>query len=765
MAQNFYMQTFEVRNSDIWVKFNCLNHKNRIEECVHNLEIKEDDESLQKKQAFFTSSCPNVKFRFGLWADNEDGWIDGSEMHKDEAFFFENTDYPVRIIPNSGVNNTHDIRLLRIVIGKEENLGVAAEDDIIFGTINFRNQVGRTDFKVVYSVNGIEKTLSFSTEVLSYKMDYRTDMRQVIADIEEEFSMLSYSLLKETYLTFKQSNKDSTNLIWWQVFRDCYKKIVESIDFIISNPKRRLKSDVRYERVERILFISPELENEYAEFENNPSHLYRVEDLFLSKDTVENRFLKYAILNTLNRFNIVQKNILSILKLDNMDLKAQIQNMNSELERLAYHPFFRGVGDFKGFTQDSLVMKQSHGYKDVYECWIILQCGYDLQEGIMQLEVKDISDLYEIWCFIKVKNIVNHILLNKADQKVSGNQTEGHFIKNLIQGKSSEVCFYDKENKEVMLASLMYNATSDDEAIDEFDPTKQKTDIIDTTSKTTEQRPDIVLRLTKSNDTIKYTYLFDAKYRLNDTQIFGSDVPPVSAINQMHRYRDAIYYTKSDDLKLKKEVIGGYVLYPGNLSKDQFNESYYKKSIDEVNIGAFPLKPGNHWENEDPKLYVNPNSSEDVLYHTIEKWLNENEPRHELLDVSIPQKGLNYVEDESLDSCVLIQRIDEKLDYYDDLINGKSESSAFDITGSSLNIQNLRYYVPVTAGYEIKGYYKIKSAILSNISPGVFCIKFGLSDYIPLTNTIPYPLLRVNPKGFECNTKREFDDFLRRQLY
>ena len=143
MAQNQLMQSFEVRNSDVCIKFNCPNHKKRIHECIQNLQIDLDnEESLTKKEAFFGSSCLDAQFRFGLWPDKEDGWINANEEKKEEAFFFENTDYPVRIIPN---HSAAKVSLLRLVVGKEENLNVAAEDDIIFGTINFRNQVGRTD--------------------------------------------------------------------------------------------------------------------------------------------------------------------------------------------------------------------------------------------------------------------------------------------------------------------------------------------------------------------------------------------------------------------------------------------------------------------------------------------------------------------------------------------------------------------------------------------------------------------------------------------
>ncbi len=250
----------------------------------------------------------------------------------------------------------------------------------------------------------------------------------------------------------------------------------------------------------------------------------------------------------------------------------------------------------------------------------------------MQLEVKDISELYEIWCFIKVKNIVQHILRNTATARVDGSKMEGDFIKALIQGSKSEVVFLDNEKPDVQLASVMYNATTDDEEhLSDETAVSKNTDIAETTSKTTEQRPDIVLRLSKTDDKMQYTYLFDAKYRIRDTSIpakNGVEVPPVDAINQLHRYRDAIYYTKAHDEKLKREVIGGYVLYPGNLSKEDFTGSYYHKSVDEVNIGAYPLKPGGHWNHlyNDEGVYneilLDPTSSEDVLYQQIETWIS-----------------------------------------------------------------------------------------------------------------------------------------------
>ncbi len=750
MAFDRNMLHFEVRNLDVSIKFTCPNYGKRIADCITNLQINEESED--KALALFRSSAEDVEFCFG----ETDEWQQGDIKH--QAYLFENTDYPVRIMPRP---NTSGIKLLRLVIGKNSSEQVATEDELIFGTINFHNQVGHTDIKVAYEREGIEKFLVFSTEVLSYKMDYRSDMRQVIGDIEKEFSMLSYSLLKETYLTFSSSSKDSTDLIWWQIFRDCYNKIVTAADYIINRPKRRLKSEVRYERAEWLPYIPAELENEYAEFSNRPEYLYRIEEMYLSKDTIENRFLKYALLNISNRFKLVKRNVLAILNAENITMRAEIDEMTNELDRLTIHPFFRNIGTFKGFSQDSLVMKQAMGYKDVYENWILLQCGYELQEGIMQLEVKEISDLYEIWCFIKIKNIVEHILKNRTKIITSGNQTRGEFIKKLVQGKSSDVKFIDKDN-EIELASVMYNATTDDEAIQDFDPTKQTTDIENTTSKTTEQRPDIVLRLTKDDNVIQYTYLFDAKYRLNDKRILGADVPPVDAINQMHRYRDAIYYTQSEDQQLKREVIGGYVLYPGNLDKEKFLNSYYYNSIDTVNIGAFPLKPGGKWNNIEDELLLDPNSSEDVLYKVIKKWLTENRSHDELLRKSLPQKGLNYSIEEVKEPKYFIAIIDKSVnDNFEELASGTATEfySGYMGTRDNLDLQEIRYFAP-KFGHEVFGYYVVKSiklVSLGNIGKP-HRVKFELGKYTEFKNIRPIGRDKEAARGFTM-TRDEFYSF------
>ena len=58
----------------------------------------------------------------------------------------------------------------------------------------------------------------------------------------------------------------------------------------------------------------------------------------------------------------------------------------------------------------------------------------------------------------------------------------------------------------------------------------------------------------------------------------------------MHRYRDAILTRESNEAK--KTVVGAYVLFPYS-NEQEFKEHHFYKSIEEVNVGAFPFLPGN----------------------------------------------------------------------------------------------------------------------------------------------------------------------------
>lgn len=594
------------------MRFSCNKTIDRIRKAMDNLCVESGSEKLN---AEFVTTQNDTFFIFN-------GHESESKRQVREALFFENTQYPILIQGEDGVT---EMSLLFSNVTKDAQL--SSDGNLLFGAIGFGNQVGKTDICLNYKKNGKAKSMRFTTEVLSYKMDYRTDMKWIIRDIEREYSMLSFAFMRETYINFRTRGGESTDLIWWQIFQSCFENITKACRQIINSPRRKLHDRVTYERQERLRWIERELENEYYEFKDDPHHLYRTHELCHTNDTVENRFLKFVLRQTLQRFTIVSQHIRNTIAKSKI-MESKLEEMGEELQRLVSHPFFRNIGIFKGFSQDSLVMKKSINYRTIYQKWIELQCGYELEEGINKLETKDIAMLYEIWCFLKVKNIVSELLGDKAVSQYKGKSLTPQFIRDLNWGTHSEVTFLRTEDN-VELASVMYNAPVRE------DDSRITSAIKDTTTFTTQQRPDIVLRLTKRQRDIQFTFLFDAKYRISDSHPDDMDIPPSEAIDQMHRYRDAIYYIEPTNQKPKREVIGGYVLFPGNYTREELENSRYYNSIKAIGIGAFPLRPSEG-------ITVDPNSSEQVLREQIEEWLKRSRMKLYLYKNVAPQHGLEY---------------------------------------------------------------------------------------------------------------------------
>lgn len=705
---------FEVTDGDLLVRFSCPNHGRRIAAAVRNLCAGADDtDNAAKTLCRYTAEDGNVCFTF-------DGQKEEDSDIRHEAVFFENTEYPLiargkgkRVSSLSLSINGH------LRTDDKEKSAVISSGDELYGSLNFHNQVGLTDFRLTYRVEGDRRPreLAFTTEVLSYKLDYRSDLKTIISDIEHEYAMLSTSFLKDTYLSIRQGTGESNPLIWWQLFRSCHADITAAARQIIDRPKRRLRAVAKYERAERKTAIPRELENEYLAHRDNAARLYRTEELVLSHDTVENRFLKYALREMSRRFAVVKEHLMTAMHLDDpRRIDTSLDSMEDELLRLNNNAFFRGVGQFRGFTQDNLVMKQARGYKTIMEKWVELQQAYELEEGMRRLEVKDISDLYEIWCFIKVKNTVQDVMreLGKtAKAKANGRDVTNDFIPKLVYGGA--VSFIDNDGIE--LASVCYNA--------EVHKPGASSAISGTSTMTTVQRPDIVLRLSRRGEGgMKYTYLFDAKYRIADSGegANGYDVPPADAIDQMHRYRDAIYYTEEgrDREHLKKEIIAGYVLFPGRIPLEAMEggDYYYQQSNRLIGIGAFPLRPDQERHAEDGSIIIDADSSEQALRRQIRHWLEDESGRERLLEESIPQKGLEYSDEPVNKGTFYLSAVDTRVNESKEMVlSGQAEVffSGYTSILSGVDFQKIKYFAPVD-NHLVKGYYQVLSVEATDMS-------------------------------------------------
>lgn len=597
------------------------------------------------------------------------------------AIFFDNADYPIWVDFKSYVKHAEFGSIL-----KNENERFSFRKNVLAGFVNYNNEIGKSEINIVYQVGAETKHFTFGFEVLSTKLDYHEHWNKIVEDIEAEYRMLSLDYMRRTFHGFTPDDKGETpELIWWNIFSGEREKFIKACKNIIERPRRRLRGYETYQRADKIKRVPVSIENELAEHRSEAAHLYRIEEHTQSNDTQENRFLKYALSQIIAKYETLKKYIESIGKLSDV-LKDDMDACLDALKHIQRNPFFRTIGRFKGLNQESLVLQKATGYSQVYCTWNLLRRSYSLQDGLYRLQTKDIATLYEIWCFIEVSHIVKEQLGIEKEDMEHRNRMEmnGLFTCELGKGEHSRILF---RKDGVELAELVYNPKHTEK---ENDNISMPNMVVPTVT----QKPDIVLQLTKNDlqNGMKMTYLFDAKYRI-DRREKGADVPPEDAINQMHRYRDAIYYKDYDSNQLKKEVIGGYILFPGAGEPDAVEKSKFYETIETVNIGAFPLRP----KDERNRKFL-----EDFIDRLIKRKSTET-----IAEV-IPHKGtVLEVHDRVL---IGIVKPSSRKDY-----NKKFKEGTADLYytranfPTTISLDGLHYFIPYFEGEGIRDVYKITS--------------------------------------------------------
>jgi hypothetical protein len=303
-----------------------------------------------------------------------------------------------------------------------------------------------------------------------------------------------------------------------------------------------------------------------------------------------------------------------------------------------------------------------------------------------------------------MKNMIQKILgkTNPDDVDLAQIQVDD-FIFKIKRGVKSKVLF-KKNNGEVIELYHDYSyEKSGNQSVKSF---------------TVNQRPDIVLKITKNDlkENYVFTYLYDAKYRLaSDEKENSPDLPTEDSINQMHRYRDAIYYINKNEIKPEKEIVGAYVLFPGSGETEFIKKQDYYQAIEFVNIGAFPLKPNDNLNKEILKEHL-----KTIIGADTEAILNE---------IS-PHKLTNY-EKHNPEVLIGIVKEGNHSQYFENEQNliyhtGKIKPSKLKNENSGyIKIKSdIKFFAPYFSGKGIKEYYEIvdfqilpRNEIFANIHP------------------------------------------------
>ncbi len=540
------------------------------------------------------------------------------------------------------------------------------------GNIDFLNEPGRFKLEFSYQKEGKRRSTFVTFDVVSPKLDTKSDYKSLLKEVNDEYTNVIYRYLSITLQQFSRGhvNNDAT---WMSAFQSVVEDYVKNVKRVIQNPHTQTVNYRTSRKAEHIKHWTPEMEERYGEVEKEgklEEYYFSYDESCSTHDTMENRFVKHTLHRIGKRLTAVINTVLSTTKEDLSEKHRQMWiGYNDTIRKLTKHPFFKSIGGFDGLKQESLVLQYRTGYQQIYKDWLKLKRGIDLYNGAANIGTLQIWEIYELWCFIKMKKMVAEVIGIKCDSpdfESLVTEPKGSLLNPFSDSTLEHVVEYhypvamddDSDERKAMLrahegdvVTLHYQHTFNRRSgNDEYG--------MGINTATTEQRPDIVLNIRKASGETVLTYLYDAKYRvINDKkldkdfeaediaeseQLSGGDYPPTDAINQMHRYRDAIYYSKEHEPFRSKEIIGGYILFPGRGEDENIMKRYYSASIESVNIGAFPLLPSLDKSNEGS-----------ILRNHLNSILMEKSSTESHVAKAKPQRTLAYVTEEEKDGMLL----------------------------------------------------------------------------------------------------------------
>ncbi|MEK5034719.1 restriction endonuclease-like protein [Paenibacillus sp. FSL R7-0302] len=465
-------------------------------------------------------------------------------------------------------------------------------DSILAGVLNFRNEVGLTEWEL--RVAG-RMLLRVEMEIFPSKMDYKLDYQNILHEVNAQIYNLAFDFLRRTYqLTGLRETPHQSLTEFFTILQHILRQLLDAVERINKNPhyallqERRLMDAGRVKQAGkeniRELAKHPERLREDAKhgFLTIGNRSYTATHLMetrrrLAYDTNENRFVRWMLERVRGKLKELKLRWRENNRTSDPLLMARVDSMLKQMDRVLQMDFVREAGVMKQMSV-TLVLQMAPGYREVYRFYLMLLKGLSIQSDLLRLSMKDVAQLYEYWCFLKLNQLLGQ-KYKLVKQNIIRVNRSGIFV-TLDRSQSAQMVYENPVNGEQFI--LYYNSI----------PGTDQTP-------TLSQRPDNVLTLKKKDagQEKEYKYVFDAKYRLNPAypgtpyeKRYKQPGPEEDDINTMHRYRDAIVYQEKSSGEYERSMFGAYVLFPYP-DEERFKSHPFYRSIELLNIGAFPFLP------------------------------------------------------------------------------------------------------------------------------------------------------------------------------
>jgi hypothetical protein len=487
---------------------------------------------------------------------------------------FEETDYKL-LIEGTAVRIEHDDPQL------VANLSPNRIGTSLYGVINFGGQIGRSSFRL-YA--GDELELELMVEVFPTKLDYENDYYELLADVQNFVTGLAFRYVGATYRSVGTGPAaKQANVEWLSILRHEIGGLERAMRRIARHPSRSIERDTVAVRPHRVRRPDASVRRSLRRAAADDSQRTIEQRLpSPSLNTPEHRWLRAQLVGIRQRltalYDVESRGRSGVTKPHVLaDLRSFEQTV-SHLLQLA--PMREALGEPPaGFG--SLQLLKVAGYREAYGACMRLTMGLRVDAEALRVSVKELSALYEYWCFFAILRAIAGLTGEEIPPEDVVQRTERGLHVGLRGGKERTVVFGRNRARRISVTYVPNWTTS----------------LID-------QRPDFLISIEEDGWPVA-RLVIDAKYRVeaSDQYVrrYGAPGPPADALNVLHRYRDAILDLSADEQVLKRSVIEAAALFPlRERTTGEFEATALWQSFGRLGIGAIPLLPNgeqylHHW--------------------------------------------------------------------------------------------------------------------------------------------------------------------------
>lgn len=509
------------------------------------------------------------------------------EEFLEDLKFLENSNFTIEIEHDNLENLTLQPKLHTLAASPLTTI-VKYIDRFAYTRVNWDSYVGKDSINVFW---GFDHSLSLPVEIRASKIDYYSDFRTMVNNINSICSTVLWSNKSNTSLNVQNTLYSEKNLLGKFFFiRSAFNedRLPTSFQEIVNAPITKLEewkkeltigevSSFDYKTVTSMInspyWVTTDPATTYLpNYQNSISlpYILNEHNTQLSYDTTENRFIKYLLEEI---YSILSQLVVKYTKQTFVGLESF--RLLSIVDRMLSNDFLHEVNNIPYVETGNLALRRVPGYSDFfsfYEQLIMSETLHweELYNLLFHKQIKPIYDIYEAWVLTEFMEILKN--MSTGDFRVEfGNGKK--FIKRI---RSQYYSF----NLEILYQQRI-NHSKKDKPLSSY---------------SMRMDPDFLLNIYKEDKLIG-SVVFDAKYKLNKTNdIFNfldeslDDFTPGSTSEEriskrvdlmtMHAYKDSI-----------RGVMGSYVILPSIERSIEF----WNENKDIVpSIGAVPLYPSNN---------------------------------------------------------------------------------------------------------------------------------------------------------------------------